>query len=298
MARTYETDDELRELVRVCDEGGIAKECQTCGRSFAICRQYGDLPMRMRKEMPICSACYEPRRTKGNGGRHNRMGQDNDATGGADTMGKRINWMKPQAGSKVPLYLELLEMREAGLTLAEISKQLRERHQIEVDSGALRKALERYAEGKPPERSNDQVAWAEPMPGQEQALWKEAEGLKKGGRTWKGVAEELQSRYGISVVPGTVSGMVGYYAKRAGEGERQQPNASPVAKAMGDRENAGKQQGHEMAPAAAVEQRDGAPCLFHIARDGFEVWITGRDENEFLVKVQQARNLMELAGNV
>jgi len=222
-------------------------------------------------------------------------------------MGTRIKWTRPQAGSKVPLYLEVLEMRDAGLTLPEISKELRERYEIEVDSGALRKALERYAEGKPRERSNDQVAWGEPMEGSDRPLWEEAKAIKEAGLTWKETAEELGSRYGISVVPGTVSGMVLYYGKKTAgttvaSGEKKQ-RASRAGTAGTKVASSEQQQTRMTKPSLATRHSqlgtagEACPCLLHVARDGFEVWISGRDEGEFLVKLEAAQNLLAMAVN-
>jgi len=228
-------------------------------------------------------------------------------------MATRISWTKPQPGSTIPLYQELLEMREAGLTHSEIRAELMNRHGIEVSIGNVAKALKRYRDGATVEEGADNIAWAEPMEGSDRPLWEEAKAIKEAGLTWKETAEELQSRYGISVVAGTVSGMVGYHGKKAAADGGSAPASGDGASApaalprneseqelrpTGEGGTGGKgQRARGKGERQTAEKGDGSPCVLHVALDGFEIWVTGRDENEFLVKLQTAQNLLAMAVN-
>jgi len=224
-------------------------------------------------------------------------------------MATRISWTKPQPGSTIPLYQETLEMREAGMTLREIAAELEKRHNIQVEKDAVNKVLARYRDGGPTKESADKLSWAEPMEGSDRPLWEEAKAIKEAGLTWKETAEELQTRYGISVLPGTASGMVLYYSK-AGKGERAKGKGE---RAKGEGQRAVKEdeqdqhdeaQRHRMAEGlsgtvvpAGIALVIPRGIVLRYRNQGIDLQVVADNEDDFRIKRAAIENLLAMAEN-
>jgi hypothetical protein len=197
-----QSDQNILALSEWARNNGHWGACYRCERGIASIRQENiDLPIIATTRGLVCKQC----RTDDD----KPISVGPEGTMAAERRDGRTNW-KHHYDGKQPLWAEAAALRDEGMTFEQAAATLNERHDLSIKPKTLRKQVDRYESGSTRKRPSDNVNWQRKYDGK-QPLHAEAAELRAQGLTWKLIAETLNERHGLSILPNTVAGRVRSY---------------------------------------------------------------------------------------
>jgi len=244
---------------------------------------------------------------------------------------EQLEWDEPMPKTGKTLVEEATELKASGISWREVAEQMSETHAIKLQGGTVSSMVAYYRDPERRRKPKKKLRWDRVYDDSAVSLRDEVLELRESGESYRTISGLLMERHKLDIAPSTIGKMLGRMEGKDKAPHPPAPSPSGQTAALGKRgrtaeadakaerireadvypkdpfagggeeeERGERRAGTESALALEIpiRPRPRAPVVVHVARDGMEVWISARDENDMRIKAAEVGNLVEMVARM